>query len=131
MTGSPADEDYATLSGYWEEWEPGEEPEAPPAAIERGERAAARFARYERQRNGGHLTPRQIRRMVKKGGACGSLADDETTCFLPFGHDPAFHESSTGPWYPWARIPDGEHSIADEYWIYPAERTTYGDTFAY
>ena len=24
MTGSPADENYATLSGFWEDWEPGE-----------------------------------------------------------------------------------------------------------
>lgn len=107
-----------------------EEPEDIPSPA--SERASARFARYERQRNGGHLTPRQIRRIVKKGGACGSLKDEDgTTCFLPFDHKLDFHESSTGPWWPWLHIPVGEHSVADEYPIYPAERTCYGDTFAY
>lgn len=103
------------------------------AALEvRAAVAAERFTRYERQRNGGHLTPRQIRRLIKKGGTCGSPAEDGTICFLPFDHKSGTHESSTGMWFPWLADPyRGEHSPADEYLIYPAERTCYGDTYAY
>jgi hypothetical protein len=92
---------------------------------------AERFARYQRQRNGGHLTPRQIRRLVRKGGTCGWPAEDGTICFHLLDHDGP-HETSTGPWYPWPGDSyGGEHSPADEYLIYPEVRTCYGDTYAY
>lgn len=95
---------------------------------------AERFARYQRQRNGGHLTPRQIRRLVRKcrdNGLCRRLCDDGTHCFLPWDHK-GLCESSTGLYAPWLRDPyEGEHSPADEYLIYPEVRACCGDTYAY